>query len=183
MAWQIDNSHTSIDFSVRHMMVSRARGRFDDFSGTIDLNVANPEQTSVFVEIDAASINTRDAKRDEHLRSADFLKAEAYPKLVFQSTRVERVGDSAAKLHGDLTIRDVTKPVVVDVTFLGKSVSPWGATVYGFEGETRISRKQWGLEWNVALETGGVLVSDEIAITISLEVVQAAETESAAVAA
>ena len=98
MAWQIDNSHTSIDFSVRHMMVSRARGRFDDFSGTIDLNVANPEQTSVFVEIDAASINTRDAKRDEHLRSADFLNAEAYPKLVFQSTRVERVGDSAKRV-------------------------------------------------------------------------------------
>ena len=183
MAWQIDNAHTSIEFSVRHMMVSKVKGHFDTFSGAIDLQVEKPEQTTVHVEMDAGSINTRDEKRDEHLRSADFLDAEKYPKITFQSRRVERTGDDTAKLHGDLTIRDVTRPVVLDVTYLGKSVSPWGATVYGFEAETKISRKQWGLEWNVTLETGGVLVSNEIAISIALELVKVAESESATVAA
>ncbi len=182
MAWQIDNSHTSIDFSVRHMMVSKTKGRFENFGGTIELNEQQPELTQVHVTIDAASINTRDEKRDEHLRSADFLNAAVYPQLVFQSTSVERTGDATAKLHGNLTIRDVTKPVVLDVTFIGKSQSPWGQSVYGFEAVTRISRKQWGLEWNVALETGGLLVSDEVVIAIELELVKAAEAQAEAVA-
>ncbi len=182
MAWQIDNSHTSIEFSVRHMMISKAKGRFDTFNGELELNVEQPELSKVYVTVDAASINTRDAKRDEHLRSADFLNAEAYPQLVFKSTRVERTGETSAKLHGDLTIRDVTKPVVLDVTYLGNSLSPWGMSVYGFEAATKISRKQWGLEWNVALETGGVLVSDEIAISIALEAVAAPTEQAEAVA-
>jgi polyisoprenoid-binding protein YceI len=183
MNWQIDNSHTSIEFSVRHMMISKAKGRFDTFSGVIDLDVQQPERSTVYVAIDAASINTRDEKRDEHLRSADFLNTAEYPQLVFQSTRVERTGDSTAKLYGDLTIRDVTKPVVLNVTFVGQSVSPWGQTVYGFEAETKINRKAWGLEWNVALETGGVLVADEVNISVGIELIKAADVPAEAVAA
>jgi len=180
MAWQIDKSHTSIEFSVRHMMVSKARGSFDSFSGTVNLNESKPELTTVQVTIDAVSINTRDEQRDGHLRSPDFLNVEQYPHLTFVSTRVERTGDKTAKLYGDLTIRDVTKPVILDVTYAGQSVSPWGATVVGFEAATRINRKQWGLEWNVALETGGVLVGEEVTIAVELELVKAAEAQAVA---
>ncbi len=183
MTWQLDKSHTSIDFSVRHMMISKARGQFTSFDGDFNLNESKPEESTVRVTIDTASINTRDEKRDGHLRSPDFFDVETYPQILFQSTRVDRTGEKTAKLHGDLTIRDVTKPVVLDVTFVGQSVSPWGASAYGFEAATRISRKQWGLEWNVALETGGVLVSDEVSITIELELVKVAETQAEVVAA
>lgn len=182
MAWQIDKSHTSIEFSVRHMMISKVRGRFESFEGTIDFDEANPENTIVRVTVDPASINTRDAQRDAHLRSPDFFDAEKYPQSTFNGTRVERTGDSATKLYGDLTIRDVTKPVVLDVTHTGKSVSPYGATSYGFEAATKINRKDWGLEWNMALETGGMLVSDEVSIFVELELMKVVEASSEAVA-
>ncbi len=182
MAWQIDNSHSSIDFSVRHMMISKVRGRFGSFAGAVDLNVDNPELTTVNVQIDAASIDTSDEKRDAHLRSPDFLNAPAYPQLLFSSTQVERTGKSTANLHGDLTIRNVTRPVVLDVTYVGNSQSPWGAQVYGFEAALKINRKEWGLEWNVALETGGVLVGEDISITIQLELVRIEEAQAVAVA-
>jgi polyisoprenoid-binding protein YceI len=177
MPYQIDRSHTSIQFSARHMMISKVRGSFDQFEGQIELNEENPELTTVSVTIDAASINTRDPQRDGHLRAPDFLNTDVYPSITFRSTRVERTGSKTAKLYGDLTIRDVTNPVVVDVEYVGTSVSPWGATAFGFEGSTRINRKDWGLVWNVALETGGVLVSDEIAINLELEVVKVPEAQ------
>lgn len=183
MAFQIDKSHSGIDFTVRHMMISKVRGRFDSFDGTINLDPANPEKTTVDVTIDAAGINTRDAQRDGHLKSADFLDVENHPTLHFVSTRVERTGDATAKLHGDLTIRGVTKPVVLDVEYAGSSKSPWGTTNYGFEANTKINRKDWDLTWNVALETGGVLVSDEIAIHVEVELIQVPETQPEAVAA
>ena len=161
-------------------MVSKVRGTFEKWSGTVALNAAHPEQTVVDVTIDAGSINTRDAQRDGHLKSPDFLNVEAYPSLHFKSTRVEVTGKESAKLHGDLTIRDVSKPVVVDIEYQGSAKSPWGTTSYGFSGSTKINREDWGLNWNAALETGGWLVGKEIQIDIELELVEVAEPVAAA---
>jgi polyisoprenoid-binding protein YceI len=172
MAWQLDPSHSSVQFVARHMMLSKVRGEFGQFAVDLTLDVDQPENSTVEARIETDSINTRDSQRDAHLRSADFLKAEEYPEIVFKSTRVERTGETTAKLHGDLTIRDVTKPVVLDITYLGSSKSPWGATSLGFEASTKIDREEWGLTWNVALETGGWLVGKEITIDIETEFVQ-----------
>lgn len=173
MLWKTDASHTSIQFVARHMMLSKVRGEFQDFTVDFNLDTERPENASVEARIQAASVFTKDSQRDAHLKSADFFNAEAYPELVFKSTKVERTGDKTAKLHGDLTIRDITKPVVLDVTYLGTSKSPWGATSVGFEASTKILREDWDLTWNVALETGGWLVSKEITIEIEAEFVQA----------
>ncbi|MFN8487445.1 MAG: YceI family protein [Caldilineaceae bacterium] len=174
MAWQIDNSHSVIGFSVRHMMLSKTRGEFQKFSGTVNLNEQNPAATGVDVSIDAGSINTRDGQRDGHLKSPDFLNVDAYPNMTFKSTNVELVDKTHAKLTGDLTIRDVTRPVTLDVEYTGQSKSPWGTRNVGFSAETKINRKDWGLTWNVALETGGVLVGDEVTVNIELELVEQA---------
>lgn len=180
MAFQIDNSHSQIQFSVRHMMVSKARGTFDKWSGSVALDPDKPENTVVNIEIDVDSVNTKDAQRDGHLKSADFFAVEQFPQMVFKSTSVEVTGKESAKLHGDLTIRDVTKPVVLDVEFQGRAKSPWGTTSYGFSGSTKINREDWGLNWNAALETGGWLVGKEISIEIELELVEVAEPAAAA---
>lgn len=169
MAWVTDSAHTSIEFVVRHMMLSKMRGGFHDFTVDLNLDETQPEAAAVEAHIKTASIDTRDAQRDAHLRSPDFFKSDEYPEMVFKSTKVERTDKTAAKVHGDLTIRDVTKPVVLDVTYLGSSKSPWGATSAGFEVSTKINREEWGLTWNVALETGGVLVGKEITINIEAE--------------
>lgn len=175
MAWTIDTAHSSVQFSVRHMMISKVRGQFDKFEGTINLDEQNPANSTVDVKIEAASINTQNADRDNHLRSPDFLNADEFPNLTFKSTKVEQIDDANAKLHGDLTIRDVTKPVVLDVEYAGQAKSPWGTTSAGFSGTTKISRQEWGLNWNAALETGGWLVGDEVTITIELELVNQPE--------
>lgn len=172
MSWQLDTSHSHIQFSVRHMMISRVRGEFEKFSGTIHPDEANPAASKVDVQIEAGSINTRDEQRDAHLRSPDFLNAEQFPYLTFKSTGVEQIDSNHAKLHGDLTIRDITRPVTLDVEYQGNSKSPWGTENYGFNAKTKINRKDWGLEWNVALETGGVLVGDDVNIDIELELVK-----------
>lgn len=172
MAWQLDTSHSHVQFSARHMMISKVRGEFEKVSGAVNLDEANPANTTVDIQIDAASINTRDEQRDAHLRSPDFLNVEQYPYLSFKSKGVDVANGEKAKLHGDLTIRDVTKPVTLDVEFQGKSKSPWGTENYGFSASTKINRKDWGLEWNVALETGGVLVGEEVTIDIELELVK-----------
>lgn len=169
MSWQIDMAHTHIQFTVRHMMISKVRGHFERFAGTIEADEQAPERTTVEVQIDAASINTREPQRDGHLRSPDFLNAEQYPYLTFKSKRVERVDSTRARLVGDLTIRDVANEVVVDVEYVGQAKSPWGGVSVGFNGYTKINRKDWGLVWNQALETGGVLVGDEVEISIELE--------------
>jgi len=181
MAFQIDTSHSSIQFSVRHMMVSKARGSFDKWSGTVALNEADPSATTVDVTIETASLNTKDAQRDGHLKSPDFFDVEKYPAMTFKSTKVEVVDKQNAKLYGNLTIRDVTKPVVLAVEYQGSAKSPWGTTNFGFSASTKINREDWGLNWNAALETGGWLVGKEIQIDIELELVQAAEPEKAAV--
>lgn len=179
MAWQIDAAHSEVQFSVRHMMISTVRGRFTRFTGTIEGDEQNPTAALINVEIETASIDTGNADRDAHLRSPDFLNAEQFPQMTFKSTRVEQLGGENAKLHGDLTIRDVTRPVVLDVEYAGTAKSPWGTTSAGFSAQTKINRKDWGLSWNVALETGGVLVSDEIKISIEVELVQQPEQVAA----
>lgn len=175
MAWQIDPPHSHVEFSVRHMMISKVRGRFERFEGAIEGDEANLAASRVDVKIDAASITTRDDQRDAHLRSPDFLNVEQYPYITFVSTAVEQIDTTRARLHGDLTIRDVTRPVVLDVEYAGQAKSPWGTTSAGFSAETKINRKDFGLTWNVALETGGVLVGEEITIGIELELVQQVE--------
>jgi polyisoprenoid-binding protein YceI len=172
MAWVIDNAHSEITFNVRHMMISNARGRFEKFSGTVNFDEANPAASTVEVQIEAASINTREAQRDGHLRSPDFLDADKYPMLTFKSKHVETTGPNTGKITGDLTVRDVTKEVVLDTEYSGQSKSPWGTTSAGFSATTKINRKDWNLVWNVALETGGMLVGEDIKINIELEIVK-----------
>lgn len=172
MAWKFDPSHSSVQFVARHMMLSKVRGEFEKFNVDLNLDMDNPENSSVEARIDANSINTREPQRDAHLRSPDFLNAAEYPELIFKSTRVERTGEDTAKVYGDLTIRGVTRPVVLDVTYTGMSKSPWGTTNIGFEATTKINREDWGLTWNVALETGGWLVGKEITINIETEFIQ-----------
>jgi polyisoprenoid-binding protein YceI len=182
--WNIDPAHTRANFTVRHMMISWASGEFDKISGTIDFDPQNPANTSVDVQIEAGSINTRDEQRDAHLKSPDFLNIEKYPYLTFKSKRVEILGENKARLTGDLTIRDITREVVLDVEYAGMVKSPWGTTSAGFTAATKINRKDWNLTWNVALETGGVLVGEMVNITIQLELVrqEAAESSAEAVA-
>ena len=172
MSFQIDTGHSHIQFSARHMMISKVRGEFRKFSGSVNLDESNPANTTVDITIDAASLSTRDDARDGHLKSPDFLNAEAFPNLTFKSNRVEVTSANTAKLHGDLTIRGTSRPVVLDVEYSGKSKSPWGTENYGFEAHTKFNRKDWGLEWNVALETGGLLVGEEVTVDIELELVK-----------
>lgn len=179
MNWTIDSSHSQITFSVRHMMISNVHGRFETFSGNVEFNEQNPTLSSVEVKIDAASINTRDEKRDGHLKSPDFFNVAEFPYATFKSTRVEKLNDNHGKIYGDLTIRGVTKPVVLDVEYSGTAKSPWGTTSAGFSASTKINRNDWDLNWNVALETGGWLVGETININIELEIVKQQETETA----
>ena len=183
MSWIIDSSHTRVAFSARHMMITNVHGVFEKVSGTVAFDEANPEKSAVEVQIEAASINTRDTNRDTHLRSADFLDAVGYPYLTFKSSRIEKLSKDHGHIHGNLTVRGVTRPVTLDVEFHGKSKSPWGTTNAGFEATTKISRKEWGLTWNVGLETGGWLVSDAVAIKIELEIIKQEVAEVVAVAA
>ena len=175
MSWIIDPAHAQVAFSVRHMMLMNVRGRFEKFGGIVEFDEKNPSQTQVDVQIEAASINTNEPQRDGHLRSPDFFNADEYPYMTFKSQRVELLSPEKAHLYGDMTIRDVTRPVVMDVEYLGQSKSPWGKTSAGFSASTKISRKDWNLNWNVALESGGWLVGDEIAINIELELIKQAE--------
>jgi polyisoprenoid-binding protein YceI len=167
--WTIDPSHSLVEFGVRHMMFTTVKGRFGALEGTIVEDDADPSRSSVQVTIQAASIDTRDEKRDAHLRSADFLDAENFPTLTFKSTSVEAKGTDHVLVRGDLTIRGTTRPVTLDVTRNGAGANPWGQTVAGFSAETKINRKDFGLTWNVGLEAGGVLVGDEVKIAIEIE--------------
>ncbi len=164
----LDTAHTTIEFVARHLMISKVRGRFTGFEGSIHVG-EDPEDSKLVISVDASSIDTSEPNRDAHLRSGDFLETDKYPKLTFQSTKVQHVKDSEWKLTGDLTIRDVTKPVTLDVEFLGVSVSPWGTRPFGFEATTEIDREDWGLTWNQALETGGVVVGKKVRIEINAE--------------
>ncbi|QTD39788.1 YceI family protein [Sporosarcina sp. Te-1] len=169
--WTVDNSHSSIGFSVKHMMVSKVKGVFEDYSATVTAeDLTDLTTASISFDIQTASINTKSEDRDNHLRSADFFNVEDYPSISFRSTNIEKDGDDEYKVTGDLTIKDVTKSVTFDVEYNGKGMNPWGVDVYGFEAETKLNREEFGLTWNAALETGGVLVGKDIKITIDLEV-------------
>jgi len=167
--WNLDKAHTSIEFAVKHMMFSTVKGRFGEFSGTISLDDQNLANSSVQVEIQTASVDTRDPGRDTHLKSADFFEAEKFPAITFVSTKVEPGKNDEFKVTGDLTVHGMTKPVVLDVEKTGRGKSPFGFEVAGFSATTKISRKEFGLEWNAALESGGVLVGDDIKISIEVE--------------
>ncbi|GAB4479733.1 MAG: YceI family protein [Anaerolineae bacterium] len=180
MAWIIDPAHTHISFSVRHMMISTVRGEFEKFSGTVDFDEDNPAATTVDVTVDVASINTRSADRDNHLRSPDFFDAAEHPTMTFKSKRVEVLDEDRAKLIGDLTIRGVTREIVLDVTYTGQAKSPWGTVSAGFTASGTINRTDWGLVWNQALETGGVLVGETVTIALEVELIQQGEAEAAA---
>ena len=173
--WTIDPAHTTAGFSVKHMMLTTVRGRFKDVKGTIEVDPQNPGRAAVAVEIGVASIDTGVADRDAHLRSADFFDAENYPSLVFRSKRVEGTfaneGD-AFTIVGDLTIRGTTREVALDAVYEGTGKDPWGGTRAGVRAATKIDRRDWGLTWNQALETGGILVGNEVRIEIELQAVQ-----------
>jgi polyisoprenoid-binding protein YceI len=175
--WQIDPAHTDAEFAVKHMMISTVKGRFAAVSGIITLDEADLSGSSVEVEIDVASIDTRQEQRDEHLRSADFFDVANHPKIIFRSRRVEAEGKGRFRVVGDLTIRGVTREVVLEATDEGRGTDPWGNEKAGFSARTSIDRQDYGLTWNAALETGGILVGNEV--KISLEV-QAAKAEPAA---
>ncbi|SDD51245.1 Polyisoprenoid-binding protein YceI [Geodermatophilus telluris] len=172
--YTIDVAHTRIGIRARHAMVTTVRGAFTDFSGEAHLDTAKPEASSVAIRIRTASIDTGQADRDAHLRSPDFLDVERFPEMVFTSTGVEPVDDDTYEVTGDLTIRDVTRPVTVEFTMTGSAKDPFGNTRVGFEGALAIKRSEWGLTWNTALETGGWLVSDRIQVEFDVSVIRSA---------
>jgi polyisoprenoid-binding protein YceI len=165
----IDSGHSSADFAVKHMMVSNVRGNFSKVSGAINIDEKDITKSTVEATIDATTINTNEPKRDEHLRSPDFFDTAKYPTISFKSTKVEQAG-SNLKVTGDLTMHGVTKPVVLDVEgFTAEAKDPWGNVKRGGTATTKLNRKDFGLTWNKALETGGMLVGEDIAVTIELE--------------
>lgn len=175
--WTLDPAHSGIEFAVKHMMFTTVRGRFKDVKGTIQLDEENLGKSEIAVEITAASIDTGVADRDKHLRSGDFLDVEKYPTLTFRSKRVEGTmkgeGDRFTVV-GDLTIRDVSKEVVLEGVFEGTGKDPWGNTRVGARATTKIDRREWGLTWNAALEAGGVLVGTDVRIELELQAIKQA---------
>lgn len=171
-SWVIDAAHTTLGFSARHAMVARVRGGFDDFAGTFTI-AADGASSHARVTIQTASIETKNSDRDAHLKSGDFLDVETFPTIEFTSTST-RVTGANVLVTGDLTIRGVTRSVTVDFELVGISTDPWGGTRIGFEGSTKLSRKDFGLVWNVALESGGFLVGDDVTLTIDVEAIKQA---------
>ena len=171
--YTVDVAHTRIGVRARHAMVTTVRGSFTDFTGTAHLDVGTPEASAVELHISTASIDTGQPDRDAHLRSPDFLDVETYPEIVFASTDVEQLEPDVYRVVGDLTIKDVTQPVVVDFTLTGSAQDPFGNVRVGFEGALVIRRSEWGVTWNAMLETGGVLVSDKIQIEFDVSAIKA----------
>jgi polyisoprenoid-binding protein YceI len=172
--WKLDPVHSVAEFKVKHMMISNVKGQFAGISGTLTLDESDVTQARVEASIDAASVNTRDAQRDGHLKSADFFDVEKFPALTFQSTSVRRMAGEELAVTGDLTIHGVTRQVVFSAEgSLAGSKDPWGNSRVGLSAVTRINRKDFGLTWNAALETGGILVGEEIAITLDVQFIKA----------
>lgn len=169
--WQLDPVHTSVEFVARHLMVTKVRGRFPGVTGTINL-AEDPSQSSVEVDIDAASVETGDEKRDEHLRSPDFFDVERYPEITFRSTRVEGESPGRFRVHGDLTVHGVTRPVSLEAEYHGWTQSPFGDRRAGFSATTEVNREDFGLTWNVAIESGGFLVGKKIRLDFEIEAIK-----------
>ncbi len=178
-SWNIDTTHSGVNFTVRHMVFAKVRGRFDRFSGTIEGDLDDLTGARVAVNIDAASIDTGVADRDTHLRSADFFDAEQFPTLRFVSQTIERASDDHYLVHGELTIRDVTREVTLEVDYNGRGTDPWGNERIGFSASGSINRREFGLKWNQVLETGGMLVGDRIDIGLEVQAVAAAAEQAA----
>ena len=167
--WSVDQSHSTIGFEVKHMMVSKVKGHFNSYTADVEAaDLTDLTTAKVQFGIDVASISTNSEDRDNHLKSPDFFSTDEYSKILFTSTNISKAGDDY-KVTGDLTIKGITNTVTFDVEFGGKGVNPWGVEVYGFEAETKINREDFGLTWNAALETGGVLVGKDIKIKVELE--------------
>lgn len=167
--YSVDHAHSTFGFEVKHMMVSKVRGRFDSYTAEIEAaDITDLTTASISFKFDVASINTRNEERDNHLRTGDFFELEVYPTVDFVATSITKKGDDY-KVTGDLTIKDVTKPITFDVEFGGKGVNPWGQEVYGFEAEAKFNREDFGLTYNAVLETGGVLIGKDIKIKVELE--------------
>ncbi len=170
--WTIDPAHTAVEFAVRHMMITTVKGQFATVSGTLVLDEQDITRSKVDVEIDTSSIDTREPKRDAHLRSADFFEVETYPQITFVSRRVERAGDML-KVTGDLTIRGTTREIVLDVEDLGRvGKDPWGGERAAFNATGKLNRLDYGLKWNQALEAGGVLVSEDVKLSVDAQLVR-----------
>jgi polyisoprenoid-binding protein YceI len=170
--WQIDPAHTNVEFTVRHMMISNVKGQFQKTTGTITINGNDPASATIDATIDASSVDTRVERRDTHLKSPDFLDVAKYPTITFKSTKVEADGPGKFKVTGDLTLHGVTKPVVLEVESSGAPVKVMGGLHAGASATTKINRSDFGLTWNKALETGGVVVGDEVAISIDVEAIK-----------
>jgi polyisoprenoid-binding protein YceI len=177
--WLIDPSHSAATFSVRHMMVSNVRGEFGKMVGTINYDPKSPAKSTVEVTIDATSINTREPQRDQHLKSPDFFDVQKYPTITFKSTKVEQVAPGKLRLTGDLTMHGVTKPVVLEVDGPSAPINAFGGTRWGASASSKLNRSDFGLRYNKTLETGGVAVSEEVAITLDIEATKKIEQASA----
>jgi polyisoprenoid-binding protein YceI len=167
--WALDPAHSSVDFSVRHMMIAKVKGSFNSFSASIDADPTDLTTANIAFNVDLASVDTRSEDRDNHLRSADFFDVENHPSMTFTSTNIVKTGEGDYDVTGDLTIRGVTRPETFAVTFEGTGKDPWGNEKVGFNAEGKIKRSEYGLTWNAALETGGVLVGDEIKVSLEIQ--------------
>ncbi|MFE0626741.1 YceI family protein [Streptomyces sp. NPDC058864] len=172
--YTIDPTHSEVGFAVRHAMVTTVRGQFAEYEGKLQLDGGKPANSSAEVTIKVVSIDTNQAQRDEHLRTGDFFDAATYPEISFRSTSAEQVDDETYRMHGDLTIKETTKPVSIDFTYNGSATDPYGNLRVGFEGSTTVNRGDWGLTYNAALEGGGVLISDKVKLTFDISAIKAA---------
>ena len=172
--YKIDAAHSDIMFKVKHLMISTATGLFKKFDATLDINEEDFSQAKVTFEADVDSVDTKNEQRDAHLKSDDFFNAEQFPKMTFKSTKIEKAGDNEYKLTGDLTIRDITKPVELKVEYNGSTKDPWGQERMGFEVSGKINRKEYGLKWSAVTEAGGLVVSDDVRLAMNVEMVKQA---------
>jgi polyisoprenoid-binding protein YceI len=180
MSWTVDPMHTQLEFSAKHMGLMTVKGHFTGVQAAIDLNEDDFTASSVEATIDTHTLITNDERRDAHLKSPDFLHVERFPTITFKSTRIDRAAHDRYTMTGDLTIRDVTRPVTLDVVYSGQAKDPRGGVHGGFSAHSTINRKDWGLTWNVALEAGGLLVGEDVKLALEVEVVKAAEVATAA---
>ncbi|WP_460802666.1 YceI family protein [Microbacterium sp. GXF6406] len=176
--WEIDPDHTRIGFSARHAMITSVRGSFNDITGKLLVDIDNPGNSSAVVTLNVASVDTRNAKRDEHLRSEDFFNVEKWPTITFVSTSIEEVDENAIAVIGDLTIRDVTRQIMIPLAITGVQEDAWGVLRAGFEGTRRLERRDYGLEWNMPLDTGGVLISERITLEFEISAIKSDDSEA-----
>jgi polyisoprenoid-binding protein YceI len=172
--YDLDPAHSRLGFAAKHAMVATVRGQFKVWNGVVHLDEENPANSHAELEIDATSVNTGNEDRDNHIKTGDFFDVASYPKIVFKSTAAEKVDDDTYRLTGDLTINDVTNPVAVDFEYTGSSIDPWGGFRVGFEGRATVNRRDWGLQWNVGLDKGGVLVSEKVKLEFDIAAVKRA---------